>query len=192
MPGQPALTTERLVLRPFTLTDASEVQRLAGAREIAATTAAIPHPYPDGAAEAWIGGHPGRWASGESVAFAVTRAGDGTLLGCVGLEINPGMQRAELGYWIGRPYWNQGYCTEAGTAVVGFAFASLGLRRVFAQHYGRNPASGRVMIKIGLRHDRTLRQHTIKWGEVDDFNVYGVLAEEWPPGRGAEPHGGQP
>jgi ribosomal-protein-alanine N-acetyltransferase len=89
MSGQPDLITERLYLRPFTLSDASDVQRLAGERDIAATTAAMPHPCEDGMAEAWIGQHAERFASGESVVFAITRRSDGALLGAVGLELKP-------------------------------------------------------------------------------------------------------
>ena len=174
----PRLTTGRLVLRPLTLADAADVQRQAGDRAIAETTATIPHPYPDGAAEAWIGTHADRYARGQSVTFGIERLEDGALVGAIGLEINAEMQRAELGYWIGKPYWNHGYCTEAALAVVRFAFDVLGLRRVFAQHYGRNPASGRVMHKIGMRHEGTLRQHTVKWGTIDDMEVYGVLRGE--------------
>jgi ribosomal-protein-alanine N-acetyltransferase len=176
---QPTLETERLILRPFRIADAAEVQRLAGDRAIAETTANIPHPYPDGAAETWIASHLDRFASGESATFAITRRDDGALLGAMGLEINPEMQRAELGYWVGKPYWNLGYCTEAARSVVRFAFEDLRLRRVFAQRYGRNPASGRVMQKAGMRHEGTLRQHTVKWDTVDDIEVYGVLREEW-------------
>ncbi|MBM3121771.1 MAG: GNAT family N-acetyltransferase [Chloroflexi bacterium] len=178
MPIQPTLTTERLLLRPLTLADAPEVQRLAGAREIAATTATIPHPYPDGAAESWIETHAVRFDRGEAAVFAVTRRADNALLGVVGLEIDAGMQRAELGYWIGKPYWNLGYCSEAATALVRFALAGLGLRRVFARHFSGNPASGRVMQKIGMRHEGTLRRHIVKWGEVHNLEIYGLLAGE--------------
>jgi RimJ/RimL family protein N-acetyltransferase len=178
MSPQPTLTTERLLLRPLTLADAPEVQRLAGEREIAATTAAIPHPYPDGAAEDWIETHPGRFARGEAAVFAVTHLPDGALLGVVGLEIDTETQRAELGYWIGKPYWNQGYASEAAAAVVRFALSDLGLRRVFARHFSGNPASGRVMQKIGMRHEGTLRKHAVKWGEVHDLEIYGLLAGE--------------
>jgi RimJ/RimL family protein N-acetyltransferase len=178
MSSQPTLNTERLLLRPLTLADGLEVQRLAGAREIAATTADIPHPYPDGAAEAWIETHAGRFARGEAAVFAVTRRADSALLGVVGLEINAAMQRAELGYWIGKPYWNLGYCSEAAAAVLRFALVDLGLRRVFAHHFSGNPASGRVMQKIGMRHEGTLRRHVVKWGEVHDLEIYGLLAGE--------------
>ena len=142
------------------------------------TTATIPHPYPDGAAEAWIGTHADRYARGSGVVFGIERLEDGALVGAIGLEINAEMQRAELGYWIGVPYWNQGYCTESALAAVRFAFDVLGLRRVFAQHYGRNAASGQVMHKIGMRHEGTLRQHAVKWGTTDNMEVYGVLSGE--------------
>ena len=175
----PTLQTERLILRPFRMTDAADVQRLAGDRTIAETTATIPHPYPDGVAEAWIATHANRFARGESLHLAVTRSDDGSLLGAIGLEINPEMQRAELGYWTGKSYWNHGYCTEAAQAVLNYAFATLRLRRVFAQHYGRNPASGRVMRKVGMRHEGTLRKHTVRWGFIDDMEVYGLLRDEW-------------
>jgi [ribosomal protein S5]-alanine N-acetyltransferase len=176
--SMPRLTTARLVLRPLTLADAPDVQRLAGERDVAETTATIPHPYPDGAAETWIATHPDRYARGDGVVFGITRAEDGVLLGVIGLEIKAEMQRAELGYWIGKPYWNHGYCTEAAQAVVRFAFEVLGLRRVFANHFGRNAASGRVMQKAGMRHEGTLRQHTVKWGTIDDLEAYGVLRAE--------------
>lgn len=177
---QPSLVTTRLILRPFSPADAPHVRRLAGDRALAETTATIPHPYPQGAAEAWIASHPGRYAVGEAVVFAITRGEDGLLLGAIGLEIEPEMQRAELGYWIGTPYWNQGYATEAARAVVQYAFRDRGLRRVFARHFGPNVGSGRVMQKAGLRYEGTLRQHTIKWGVVHDLVLYGALRDEWP------------
>jgi RimJ/RimL family protein N-acetyltransferase len=89
------------------------------------------------------------------------------------------MQRAELGCWFAKPYWNRGYCNEAAQAVLKHAFETLSLRRVFAQHQGRNPASGRVMRRAGMCHEGTLRKHVLKWGVVDDMQVYGVLREEW-------------
>jgi hypothetical protein len=70
----PTLTTERLVLRPFLLSDAKNVQFLAGDREVADTTLTIPHPYLDGMAESWIGMHEGAWTRHESATLAITEA----------------------------------------------------------------------------------------------------------------------
>lgn len=176
---QPVLRTERLLLRPFALTDAAEVQRLAGAREVAATTAAIPHPYDLSLAESWISSHPAALADGTNVVFAITQARSGALLGAIGLSVASEHSRAELGYWIGLPYWRNGYCTEAADAMLRYAFEELGLRRVFARHFAVNPASGRVMQKIGMTREGVMRQHFVKWGSPTDVVFYGILADEW-------------
>ncbi len=176
---QPILRTQRLVLRPFCLEDAPTVQHLAGARAVADTTANIPHPYPDGAAERWISTHSTRFAAGEAAIFAITLLPSGELIGAIGLEIAREHARAELGYWVGMPYWNQGYCTEAGRAFVEYAFRTLGLHRVHAAHFRRNPASGRVLQKIGMRYEGRLRQHMRKWDSFEDLECYGLLRDEY-------------
>ncbi|GAB4320047.1 MAG: GNAT family protein [Candidatus Zixiibacteriota bacterium] len=174
----PNLETPRLILRGFTLADAPRVQKLAGDRAIAATTAYIPHPYPDGAAETWIATHVERWTRGEGIDLAVILKSTGELIGACGLNINQPHRRAEIGYWIGKPFWGQGYATETVTAVIGYGF-SLGLNRIFAEHYHTNPASGRVLKKAGMSYEGRLRQHMIKWDEPMDMEVYGILASEW-------------
>lgn len=179
MKPQPTLETAHLLLRPFNLDDAPVVKALAGAREIAAVTLHVPHPYEEGMAEQWIGGHGREWEQGKSVVFAVVRREGNALVGAISLRINAGARNAELGYWFGVPYWGQGYATEAARAVVGFAFEELGLHRVYAAHMAGNPASGRVMEKIGMQYEGCLRQHDCKWGEFHDLVMRGVLASEW-------------
>ncbi len=176
---QPILRTGRLVLRPFTLADAAAVQRLVGAREIASTTAFIPHPYEDGMAETWIDTHPARLADGTGIIYAITLSMTETLCGAIELAIKPEHQRAELGYWIGVPYWGQGYCTEAAATLLDHGFRALGLHRILAMHLARNPASGRVMQKIGMRHEGTLREHMLKWGVFETMEYYAILRSEW-------------
>jgi ribosomal-protein-alanine N-acetyltransferase len=170
------LATERLVLRPFTLADAPAVQQLAGARAVALNTLLIPHPYPDGAAEEWISKHGER---PDDVNFAITLRESDDLIGAIGLIVAREHDRAEIGYWIGVPYWNNGYATEAARAVIDYGFARLGLRRIFALYFTRNPASGRVMRKLGMQREGMLRQHVLKWGERIDVEIYGVVREEW-------------
>ena len=121
MSGIPTLETERLILRPFRLEDAAEVQRFAGDRSIADTTLNIPHPYEAGMAEEWISKHRPDFEDGKGVTFAITRKSDGSLIGAIGLMGMVKGHQAELGYWIGQPYWSQGFCTEAGAAVLAFA-----------------------------------------------------------------------
>lgn len=179
MKSIPTLETERLVLRPFRPDDAADVQRLVGDRAIADTTLSIPHPYEDGMAEEWISKHPDAFAKGQGVAFAITRKSDGSLVGAISLMSIVNGHKAELGYWVGKEYWNHGFCSEAGRAVLRYAFTELALQRVYAQYFARNPASGRVLGKLGMRKEGTLRKHVKKWDEVEDVVVCGILKEEW-------------
>ena len=179
MTGQPVLATDRLLLRPFTRADAPEVQRFAGDYEVASRALALPYPYPDGAAETWIVSLAPGFEQGDQVVYAVTRRGEPGLVGAVGLvEIDHSHGRAELGYWIARPCWDRGYATEAARAVIGYGFSALGLHRVYAMHFSRNPASGRVMAKCGMVHEAHLREHVRKWGAFEDIDVWGILSDD--------------
>ena len=109
MKKQPEMEPERLRLRPFALSDAARVQTLAGHFAIADKILNIPHPYEEGRAEEWISTHTPKYASKEAVTFAVTLKSSGDVVGAVGLSVNKKVQRADLGYWIGKQYWNNGY-----------------------------------------------------------------------------------
>jgi RimJ/RimL family protein N-acetyltransferase len=175
----PVLETERLTLRPFAPGDARTVQRLAGAREIADTTRQIPHPYADGMAEAWIATHPALHSEGRALTLAVEIRQERRLCGAIGLRIEREDKRAELGYWIGVADWGRGLCTEAARAVLEHGLGRLGLHRIWAAHFARNEASGRVMEKLGMVREGCLRGHVRKWGVFEDLVVRGILREEW-------------
>jgi RimJ/RimL family protein N-acetyltransferase len=138
-----------------------------------------PHPYPEGFAEDWIRPQADEFEKGKSAIFAVQIAADAQLCGAIGLAVNPEDRHAELGYWIGVPYWNCGYCTEAARETLRFAFEELQLHRVHAAHFVGNDASGRVLSKIGMKCEGLLRQHVLKWGDFLDIIVYGILRSEW-------------
>ncbi len=173
---QPILETERLVLRSFSLTDASEVQRLAGEKDIAATTQNIPHPYEDGMAESWIGTHTEKYIKGESVSFSVIRKEDRKLVGAIGFH-NINGSHAEMGYWIGKPYWGQEYATEAARRIIQFGFLVCELKRINAFFFTENQSSRRVMQKNGMTPVRFIKNHTVKWGQPIDAWEYEVLAK---------------
>ena len=177
--SQPIFETSRLILRPFCIDDASAVQQLAGDREIADTTSNIPHPYADGVAESWIETHELGYETNSSVTFAVVLRDGACLIGAIGLTIDSRFNRAELGYWTGKPFWNKGYATEAANAVIEFGFADLRLNRMYARHLARNPSSGRVMEKIGMQQEGTARQDMMKWEKYEDMVLYGILCEDW-------------
>jgi ribosomal-protein-alanine N-acetyltransferase len=176
---QPTLTTERLILRPYTLDDAPELQRLIGERDVARTLMSVPHPYPDGAAEEFINAHPERAEKGQ-YQFAITHWKEGYLIGGTGFnDVDREAGRAEIGYWIARPYWGNGYGTEAARAMVKFGFEVMNLNRIHAAHFSNNPASGRIMRKIGMKYEGCRRQHVRKWGVLLDWECYGILRSEY-------------
>ena len=119
------------------------------------------------------------YEGGLSATFAIVLRDDPQLIGAIGLILDRGARKGELGYWIGKSFWSQGYCTEAATAVLDYGFSALGLNRISARHFARNAASGRVMEKIGMIVEGTARQDTIKWGNYEDLVLYGILRNEW-------------
>ena len=179
MNPQPTLETPRLLLRPFRLEDAPQVQRLAGAREVAANTLNIPHPYEDGMAEGFIENTIRSWANGGDSTFAITLRETGELVGCIGLGVKGRFHHAEMGYWIGVPYWNQGYATEAAAAMLQFGFEALGLHRIYASILVGNGASGRVQEKIGMKYEGRFREHYYRWGQWRDSDFRAILVSEW-------------
>jgi RimJ/RimL family protein N-acetyltransferase len=165
-----------IALRRFTAADAPRVQLLAGEREVAETTAVIPHPYPVGVAAAWIATHEPARAAGTEYTYAITESGDDLPVGAIGLRPGPG-ERENIGYWVGRPYWGRGYATAAAQSIIVLAFEFLDLEELTASHLARNPASGRVMEKCGMRLLRTeTRDHR---GAAQEFCIRGITRDAW-------------
>jgi RimJ/RimL family protein N-acetyltransferase len=173
------LTTERLMLRRWRPGDMPAMLPLIGAREVAATTLRIPHPYTPDDAEKFMQYCDGVWEKGDGARFAVLLRDGERLIGGVGLVVNREHQHGELGYWIGVPFWGIGYCTEAVRALLKHGFRDLNLNRIYATHFANNPASGRVMQKLGMKHEGIMRQHICKWGDFLDVETYGILRKDW-------------
>jgi ribosomal-protein-alanine N-acetyltransferase len=171
----PTIETDRLLLRAFNLSDSKEVQRLAGDKKVAEVTATIPHPYPDGVAEEWIKNHQADYSEGTNVCWAIELKADRKLIGCVALGISKKHKKAEIGYWIGVDYWNKGFCSEAAKEAVNYAFTNLSLNKITSRHLSVNPASGKVMQKIGMVQEGCLAQDFSRDGEFLDMIIYGLL-----------------
>ncbi|HSP35568.1 MAG TPA: GNAT family protein, partial [Thermoanaerobaculia bacterium] len=139
----------------------------------ALNTMYIPHPYPESAAAAWIASQA---EAPDEYSFAID---DGQLTGSIGLRLTRMFERAEVGYWIGTPFWGRGYATEALAAVLRFGFEELRLHRIYAGYFSRNAASARVMEKNDMQYEGRLREHVKKWDEFVDVVYYGILREEW-------------
>ena len=176
----PTLHTDRLILRPFDLNDGADVQRLAGDKDIASTTCAIPHPYEDGMAEKWINSHEDVFKNGKGINLAITLKGTDTasksnLIGAISIEIDTIDKIGELGYWIGKPYWGCGYCTEAAKVILAFAFDVLKLKSIHAFYLKRNTASERVLQKIGMEFEDCFPKAVERWGVLEDLVKYNLL-----------------
>lgn len=143
----------------------------------------MPHPYKDGMAEKWINTHQEEFEKGRSLDLAIVIQKTARLCGAIGITINSNYNNAELGYWIGVPYWGQGYCTEAASKAIAYGFESLKLHRIYASHLTRNPASERVLQKLGMTYEGCLRQHIKHWGVYEDLAIYGILATQWHEGK---------
>jgi len=114
------------------------------------------------------------------------------LIGAIGMELVPAHEQGRLSYWLGRAYWNRGYGTEAVTALVEHSFVSLKLHRIYAPHFHTNPASGRVLQKVGMTHEGRLREHYLRFGQRIDVELYGMLRQEFIARRPANGGGTSP
>jgi RimJ/RimL family protein N-acetyltransferase len=182
MRDHPVLETDRLLLRPFTLADAPNVQRLAGHADVARTTF-LPYPYQANHAAAWIQHQEEDFRAGKLTNFAIERRGGGELMGSVGLMLEPAYQHGQLGYWLGVPYWGAGYGTEAARAVLTYGFDELELHRIYAAHFNSNPASGRILIKLGMVYEGRQREHYLRFNRFEDAELYGILRHEFEAAR---------
>jgi ribosomal-protein-alanine N-acetyltransferase len=175
MATPPTLETARLRIRPYRETDIAELLPLIGTREVAATTLRIAHPYTEQDARDFLvmTREPGKlW-------LAITLRSDGRQIGGVGLRVDKPHQNAELGYWLGVPYWRQGYATEASREMLRYGFDELGLHRIFASHFKHNVASGHILLKLGMRHEGCQREQICKWDRFVDLELYGLLRQDW-------------
>ena len=139
--------TERLLLRPGWGEDAPALSRAIGDEMIVRNLASAPWPFALRDAEAFLAAP--RDPVLPSLLIFERTAGEPVLAGACGLG-RRASGAVELGYWIARAHWGRGFATEAGTALVGIARA-LGIARLEASHFLDNPASGRVLEKLGFR-----------------------------------------
>ena len=171
MGTQPLLETERLLLRPLSLEDASRIQDLASDKLVSEMTANIPHPYPDDAASEWISGHQQKWSDREQANFAITLKPTNKIVGCISLEFK-NANEAELSYWVGVEFWGVGYATEAVKKMISYGFSELTLHCIKARVLSRNPASGKVLLKSGLQFLETIEGNCgDKFESLDYFSI---------------------
>ena len=160
--------------------DAESLVHYLNDRAIHLNTLSIPYPYGEDEARSWITHRALRTSEEPSETSFALRTSSGELIGALGVDgLKVGeSHRAEVGYWLARPYWGRGVMTQALDAFVPYAFTTLRLSRLTAHVFERNVASQRVLEKCGFVLEGRLRRHFVKDAEILDARVYGLLASD--------------
>jgi len=173
------IETARLVLRAPADSDVEAIVAQLSDPVVSATTARIPHPFGPDDAMGWIDKCRHEREAGEGLALIIERRADRALVGAAGIYLQTAVAPVILGYWIGRPYWRQGYATEAARGLLDHAFAALAIERVHASVYPGNPASMRVLAKLGFRVVGPIREPAPARGGMRDAILHEIRADEW-------------
>ncbi|MGB3589007.1 MAG: GNAT family N-acetyltransferase [Tunicatimonas sp.] len=175
----PVLYSQSLTLRPFAPEDLTDVLALVQEKEVASTTLNIPHPCTETEINDWFQLQKCELEQGKGLRWAVCTTKTKKLVGAVKLATHPEYESAELGYWIGKPYWGQGYASGATQLVVDYAFSTLELNRIEAHAMVENIGSIQILRKLGMQEEGYHPQLVKKWGEFKDVKTYGLLREQW-------------
>ncbi len=174
------IRTERLLLRPFRLSDADDVYEYAHDPEWGQYLP-VPKPYLRSDAEEFLARQlAAAWSDEPSWAIVI----EATVVGALNLhDLNHERRTAALGYAVARARWSQGFATEAAKAVITAAFEDLSLKRIWAVAAVRNVASQRVMEKAGMIRKRLVQEDAPSGNQPVDTVLYAILREEWEAGR---------
>lgn len=187
------IETERLILRPLRLEDALLLHPLINDADVAKYMVAIPHPYPPNSLTIWIRQAREAMKREERIEFAILLKDTGNPIGvCAFNKISWINQNAELGYWLGKPYWGQGIMTEAARAAIAFGFEKLKLERIYANCFEQNIASAKVLEKAGLKYEGCARHEIKKGSEFINVLHYGMIRDDFISARNISPQETQP
>lgn len=152
---------------------------LGGDKEVAKQCLRMPYPYPDGEAERWISSHDKETEHEREDYFAITSRSDSEFIGAISLRINKADHRGEIGYWVGAPFWNKGYATEAAREILRYGFIEARLNKIIASCFADNPGSSKVLQNIGMKLEGSRPQQYYHFGEYRDSLEYGLLKVDW-------------
>ena len=175
------LETDRLILRPLRDSDAPSVAELIGNWQVAKMLTRVPYPYALQDAEDFIA----RFADGptdsDTQVFALElKQGPTHAVGCIGIHGEAeAAHEAELGYWIGEPYWRQGLVFEAARAAVAHAFTSMGLTKLYAGHFTENEGSKKILMKCGFTDFGVKTMESVSRGCDTQCRQLALTRETW-------------
>jgi RimJ/RimL family protein N-acetyltransferase len=165
----------RCCLRPFRDGDQASIVRNANNRKIWINLRdRFPHPYTSADADAWV-----RQVAGQDPPTQCAIEVGGEAVGGIGITLQDDVHRrsAEIGYWLGEPFWGRSIMSEAVPAFTAYAFATFDLCRIYATVFEWNPSSGRILEKAGYRLEGRLRKSVTKDGRTIDQLLYACVRE---------------
>ncbi|HVZ37709.1 MAG TPA: GNAT family protein [Candidatus Kapabacteria bacterium] len=175
----PTLETERLILRPPRMEDDQAVFAYASDPVVSRHTVWETHRTIDDS-RSFLAMMLEFLKHGEPASWAFEEKSTGLMIGTGGFgSWNQQHARAEIGYTLGRSWWNRGYTTEATRAIIGFGFSCLSLNRIEAYCFVENDASARVLLKCGMEYEGLLRERIHSKGAYRDLKVFSILRSEW-------------
>ena len=177
MKNFPSLETDRLILNFPEEKDIPKITAILNDEIFSKNTVNIPYPYTEESAKFWISLAEQGFENKSQYVFAIRLKENSEIIGGIDLGIDKRFNKAELGYWIEKKYWNKGIATEVGNAIIKFGFENLKLKRIFATHFDFNKSSGKVMEKMGMKKEGILHSHTFKNGEYQNHILYAIIKE---------------
>jgi len=175
----PILRSDLLILRPFAQDDLPKVLALVQDKDVAATTLNIPYPCTEVEINDWFQLQRRELVEGKGLRWAVRLKETDELIGAMKLATHPEYESAELGYWIGKPFWGNGYASKAARLVVEYGFTTLELNRIEAHAMVENTGSAKILLRLGMQEEGYHPQLIKTWNEFKDVKTYGILREQW-------------
>ncbi|MEQ1733090.1 MAG: GNAT family protein, partial [Bacteroidia bacterium] len=175
MQNFPELLTERLRIGKIRPSAIAKIVEYANNKTISDNTLTFPYPYYEENAIYWINFSNQGFLSKENFVFAIYQKDTERFIGGIGLHLDKKHNKAELGYWIAEPFWNKGFATEAGKEILRYGFEVLNLNKIYATHFLYNPASEKILLKIGMKYEADLKEHYFKNGKYEDVRQYYLL-----------------
>jgi RimJ/RimL family protein N-acetyltransferase len=170
------IVTERLILRPPTLKDAADIVENVNNLSVSRYLAVVPYPYSMEDARFFI-----KLSKKNPHNFGISLKSSGKIIGMIGLmNLNEFIRRADIGYWLGKKYWRQGFATEALQAIVKYSFRKLKLVRLQAGVAVENKASAKLLKKVGFKKEGLRRKamRAKSTGKWHDTYAFGLLRSD--------------
>jgi len=165
-------------LRKFEKNDADSIVKYINDYEIHRNTATIPFPYTPKDARQFLKDSELHWKAGTAYRFSIVMNNE--VIGCCSLDnVSKKDSTAELGYWLGKPFWGKKIMTRAAQAVIQFGFTQIQLHRISVSHIEGNIASQKIIEKLGFKYEGTQREDSYREGKWFDSKCYGLLEEEF-------------